>query len=163
MANLHTIFLEHNQIIRLSDDKREELIGARDGLRYRIEARFEAAKVQLNNDKELKTFIDELLEFQSQGSYVMDTIINPLHDNYDLDDGVYLIGKRPRDQRPDPKVLHRLVVEAIGLDTNVIEKVIDKNTCVRVIFKSGFHIDLPIYYAGDKNVLTLPTRRTAIN
>jgi hypothetical protein len=159
MANLHTVFLEYNKIIRLSDEKRDELIQARDGLRYRIETRFDKAKLQLNTDPERKTFIDELLEFQSQGSYVMDTIINPINDDYDLDDGVYLIGKRTRGQRPDPTVFHRLVIEAIGIDAVEIEKVIDKNTCVRVVFKAGFHIDLPIYYAGDKKCPDLADKK----
>ncbi|MBL7767500.1 MAG: hypothetical protein JNK20_00920 [Flavipsychrobacter sp.] len=159
MANLHTTFLEYNRIMRLSDDKRNELIIARDGLRYRIEANFDAAKSGMNNDPERKSFIDELLEFQSQGSYVMDTIINPIHGDYDLDDGIYLIGKRPRGQRPEPEELHRLVIQAIGADPKTIEKVIDKNTCVRVIFKAGFHIDLPIYYAGDKKCPDLADKK----
>lgn len=159
MANLHTIFLEYNNIIRLSDSKREELIQARDGLRFQIESRFDRVKSQINNEVESRSFIDELLEFQSQGSYVMDTIINPIHEDYDLDDGIYLIGHKPRSQRPKPEVLHRLVVEAIGVDTKVIEKVIDKSTCVRVIFKAGFHIDLPIYYAGDKKCPDLADKK----
>lgn len=159
MANLHSVFLEYNKIIRLSDEKRNELINARDDLRYRIESRFDASKRSLNNEPGKKSFIDELLEFQSQGSYVMDTIINPIHDDYDLDDGIYIIGQRPRGQRPEPEVFHRLVVEAIGVDPTEIEKVIDKNTCVRVIFKAGFHIDLPIYYAGDKKCPDLADKK----
>lgn len=150
MANLHPVFLAYNQIIRLSDDKRNELVTARNDLRGQIGSRFDEAKRSVYEATERKTFIDELLEFQSQGSYVMDTIINPIHDDYDLDDGIYLIGNRPRDRRPGPEILHRLVVEAIGVDPKKIAKVIDKKTCVRVILKAGFHIDLPIYYAGDK-------------
>jgi hypothetical protein len=43
-----------------------------------------------------------------------------------------------------------MVMQAIGADFNDVEKVIDKATCVRVLYKSGFHIDLPIYYADNK-------------
>lgn len=142
MANLHTQFMEYNSLIRLSDTMREELIIARDKLRQRIETRYMPLKRM--------SFIDELLEFQSQGSFVMDTIIKPIHDDYDLDDGLYFIGTRPRDRRPNSKVLHQLIVDAIGIDYSEVAKVIDKVTCVRVIFKKGFHIDIPIYYAGDK-------------
>jgi hypothetical protein len=151
--------MEYNKSIRLSDEKRNELISARDDLRYRIESRFDTSKKILNNDSGLMFFIDELLEFQSQGSFVMDTIINPIHDDYDLDDGIYILGQRPRGQRPEPEVFHKLVMEAIGVNPSKIEEVIDKNTCVRVRYKAGFHIDLPIYYTGDKKCPDLADKK----
>jgi hypothetical protein len=142
MANLHNLFNEYNRNIRLSDLKRNQLIQARNGLRARIESRLGMAKEKFT--------VDEQLEFQSQGSYVMDTIITPVHEDYDLDDGVYFIGNCTPKQRPETDVFHRLVIEAIGINYHEVVKVIDKSTCVRIIFKSGFHIDLPIYYAGNK-------------
>lgn len=141
MANLHNVFTEYNTIIRLSGPKRQELIIVRNNLRSRIQHRHEQfAGI-------IKPY--DYLQFQSQGSFVMDTIITPVHDDYDLDDGIYFIGKLSRDWRPDPAVFHKMVIEAIGSNYDGVEKVIDKATCVRVLYKSGFHIDLPIYYADN--------------
>lgn len=142
MANLHTLLSEYNRIIKLSDAKRSELILVRDNLRSRIQRRhalFMGMK---------KPFDD--LEFQSQGSFVMDTIIKPVNDDYDLDDGIYFLGGFSKDRRPTPEVFHKMIVDAIGANYDDVEKVIDKDTCVRVLYKSGFHIDLPIYYADNK-------------
>ena len=142
MANLNNVFAEYNRIIRLSDLKRRELIVVRDNLRMRIQKRHEQfAGI-------IKPYDD--LEFQSQGSFVMDTIITPIHDDYDLDDGIYFIGLLSSDKRPIPEVFHKMIIHAIGANFDEVEKVIDKITCVRVIYKSGFHIDLPIYYADNK-------------
>lgn len=142
MANLHTVFSKYNQIIRLADDKRTELILVRNSLRSRIQKRHEqfAGIIKLYTQ----------LEFQSQGSFVMDTIITPVHDDYDLDDGIYFIGQLSKDKRPEPELFHKMVVDAIGVNFDEVEKIVDKETCVRVLYKSGFHIDLPIYYAGNK-------------
>lgn len=142
MANLHDVFSKYNGIIRLSDDKRRELILVRDNLRIRIQRRHEQfAGI-------IKPFDD--LEFQSQGSFVMDTIITPVHDDYDLDDGIYFIGRYTKEKRPEPGVFHQMVIEAIGSQYEEVEKIIDKATCVRVMYKKGFHIDLPIYYADNR-------------
>lgn len=142
MANLHNVFSEYNKIVRLSDSKRAELILVRNNLRLRIQKRHEqfAGIIKIYNS----------LEFQSQGSFVMDTIITPIHHDYDLDDGVYFIGKLDREKRPEPEVFHKMIMEAIGANYDDVEKVIDKNTCVRVLYKSGFHIDLPVYYADNR-------------
>lgn len=142
MADLHKVLGDYNRIIRLSDPKRAELMLVRNDLRTRIQKRHDqfAGIVKSYND----------LEFQSQGSFVMDTIISPVHDDYDLDDGIYFIGKYSKESRPDPAVFHKIIIEAIGANYDDVEKVIDKETCVRVLYKSGFHIDLPIYYADNK-------------
>jgi len=142
MANLHNVFSEYNRIIRLSDTKRTELILVRDNLRTRIQKRHD----QFSGI--IKPYHD--LEFQSQGSFVMDTIITPVRDDYDLDDGIYFIGRLSKDKRPGPEVFHKMIIEAIGANYDDVEKIIDKATCVRVLYKSGFHIDLPIYYADNK-------------
>ncbi|WP_276483774.1 cyclic GMP-AMP synthase DncV-like nucleotidyltransferase [Paraflavitalea pollutisoli] len=142
MAHLHETFKQYNQVIRLSDEKRDELIRSRNELRARISSRH-----KLHQNTAQKPY--EELEFQSQGSFEMDTIIAPENDDYDLDDGVYFIGKLPASQRPAPTVFHKAIIDAIG-NYDSSKEVIDKDTCVRVIEKKGFHIDLPIYYAGNK-------------
>lgn len=141
MANLHNVFSEYNRIVRLSDAKRAELMLVRDGLRARIQNR------HLLTGGSYRPY--DGLEFQSQGSFVMDTIIAPVHDDYDLDDGIYFIGNLSGERRPTPPEFHKMVIDAIGTDYDHVERVIDKMTCIRVLYKSGFHIDLPIYYTDD--------------
>jgi hypothetical protein len=141
MANCHSLFQDYNGKIKLSDAKRVELIAVRDNLRARI----------INGYNLFSRSIAQYhkIEFQSQGSFVMDTIIAPIHDDYDLDDGVYFIGNLSKDQRPAPKIFHEYIIRAIDRGYDDIEKIVDKETCVRVIYKQGFHVDIPIYYADN--------------
>jgi hypothetical protein len=81
----------------------------------------------------------------------MDTIIKPVHDDYDLDDGIYFIGNLQRIKRPAPILFHKAIVAALDRGHDDIETINDKATCVRVRYKKGFHIDLPIYYANNYN------------
>lgn len=135
MANCNNLFLHYNQSIRLSEPKRQILRTVRNNLRKKLQENF--ASFEFN----------ESLEFHSQGSFVMDTIITPKDDDYDLDDGVYFLGPLSKDKRPSTKAFHDAVFKAVGQDENYAT-VIDKVTCVRVGYsKEGFHIDLPIYYA----------------
>jgi hypothetical protein len=151
MANLNNVFSEYNKIIRLTDNKRNELIVIRDDLRMRIQYRHEKfSGITKPYDN---------LEFESQGSFVMDTIIKPVHDDYDLDDGIYFIGRLSSDKRPSPQVFHKMIIEAIGTNYDHVEEVVDKDTCVRVLYKSGFHIDLPIYYADNRKCPDLADKK----
>jgi hypothetical protein len=144
MANCHEIFKNYNKQIRLTDDKRNELTIFRDNLRSRILDGYNLTLRYLS--------IPQKLEFQSQGSFVMDTIIKPIHDDYDIDDGVYFIGSLDREQRPIPEEFHKIIVKAIDRGHEDVEKIEDKSTCVRVKYKKGFHIDIPIYYADNYEI-----------
>ena len=141
MANCNHLFHHYNAVIRLTDDKRQTLIRERDSLRQRMNAGFNMLTHEQKNG--------HILEFYSQGSFVMDTIIVPLYDDFDLDDGVYFRGSLNERQRPEPQFFHDLVIKTITTPDD-FKKVEDKDTCVRVSSKAGFHIDLPIYYA-EKN------------
>ena len=118
MANCNTLFVEFNKTIRLDPDRRENLKEKRDNLRKRINGGFNI--VRKTNS------VHEQLEFQSQGSYVMDTIINPANpeDEYDIDDGIYFLGKRSREQRVGIQNYYDFVVAAIksGVGQNEPEK-----------------------------------------
>lgn len=145
MANSHSLFLTYNQAIRLSDESRQILLTARESLRSRMKDAFRKLPEQ---DRMTHT-----IEFQSQGSFVMDTIIKPYEDDFDLDDGVYFQGNLPEKRRAKPQTFHDIIIKAIDRH-NEIEDIIDKPTCVRIKYSSkyseknlGFHIDLPIYYA----------------
>ncbi len=143
MSNCNELFHNYNNTIRLSEDKRAKLIEVRDNLRRRIQSGYQIVAESFNHRHQL--------DFQSQGSFVMDTIIRPLHDDYDLDDGLYFIGNLPRENRPSPEEFHEWVRKALDRGHDDIEKIIDKPTCVRVQYKEGFHIDIPIYYASNLN------------
>jgi hypothetical protein len=142
MADCNNLFEHFNQAIRLSEDKRTVLLEVRDSLRLKMKDRFG----QLKKSENLE---NERLDFHTQGSFVMDTIIVPTDDDFDLDDGVYFLGYRSRDERPEIEDIHDAVMNAVGSDENYA-KVTDKDTCVRVSYtKEKFHIDLPIYYADN--------------
>lgn len=131
MANCDNEFRKFNGKVRLSDEKRENLQVSRDACRATITSRFQ------------KNGIPTMPEFQGQGSYVTDTITNPINGDYDLDDGVYFIGLLSREERPSPVKFHEAIAQAVKDQTN---EVTDKDTCVRVRYVAGYHIDLPIYY-----------------
>lgn len=148
MANCTEIFNEFNKTIKLTDERRETLRHRRNNLRGRISGGYDIVRTSERLDHEI--------EFQSQGSYVMDTIINPSNrdDQYDIDDGVYFLGPLPRNSRPEPATFHNWIIRSIesGSSPNKIEKIVDKNTCVRVEYKGfngdfNYHVDIPIYYA----------------
>lgn len=145
MANSHQLFQIYNSSIKLPDSDREKLKLARNSLRERMKL----AYFNLPEDDK-KT---HSIEFQSQGSFVMDTIIRPHESDFDLDDGVYFQGNLTEEQRSDTQIFHDIIIKAIDKN-NGIEEIVDKPTCVRVKYDReyegrnlGFHIDLPIYYA----------------
>lgn len=135
MANCQNQFIAFNQSIRLTDDQREMLKRVRNELRTRMN----------NEYQRIRGGESYQLSFQSQGSFVMDTIIQPANEDYDLDDGVYFIGNLPEDQRPKTHEYHEWIIESIGKYEPAFDPE-PKHTCVRVPFKLGFHIDLPPYY-----------------
>lgn len=138
MANSHQLFQHFNSAIKLPETKRTALITFRDSLRKRMESNFKMIPAVERRNLEMY--------FQTQGSFIMDTIIRPINDDFDLDDGVYFQGVQSKEERPSPQMFHVWVFNSVNHD-NEYEKVTDKNTCVRVKYKMGFHIDIPIYYA----------------
>ncbi|HTJ52754.1 MAG TPA: hypothetical protein VL443_25030 [Cyclobacteriaceae bacterium] len=154
MANCNSLFAEFNNRIKLEQSRRVNLREKRNILREHIYDGFsKIEKVRRINDS-LTVTMDEIIEFQSQGSYVMDTIITPCRDEdeYDLDDGVYFYGKRSAKDRPSPTDFHTFILESIskGKGKDDITEVKDKETCVRVRYNGkkdyNYHIDIPIYY-----------------
>ena len=134
MANCHYLFSEFNQIIKLDDPVREMLKATRDSLRSHIKQEF---TIQ---------YPDYVPIFQTQGSFVMDTIIRPIGDDFDLDDGTYFNMRQEDGNVPTAEDVRQWVSSVIGDKGNVV----DKPACIRVEFKQeGFHIDLPIYHADN--------------
>lgn len=96
------------------------------------------------------------LEFKSQGSYAMKTMVQyPLKD-YDIDDGVYfakeaLVGARGAEMTAlQARQMVRDAVDDGGFKT---PPEVHTN-CVRVIYGGGYHVDLPVYRrVTTKNIL----------
>lgn len=127
--NTHNPFHDFDKAVRLSKAKIEQLKGNRSALRSQIKNYFEL------NDWELP-------KFYSQGSFPLNTNLNPIAGGeYDLDDGVYIIC--PKSEKKDPATYHDRLMKAVG---NHATSAKDKNTCIRVIYADGHHIDLPCYW-----------------
>lgn len=132
MANCYDIFQKFYEAIKLDKSKRDNLESGKNALREKIRKYF----------KEKKR--DTLPKFHIQGSYAMDTIINPIDDEYDIDDGIYLQNlSQDKSKWPEPETVHQWILDAV--DDHTKNKPIDKRTCVRVIYTGEYHIDLPIY------------------
>lgn len=146
MAVLHKEFIRFNKVIKLDPKKKEGLLTSRKDLRKKIKKDFAD-----NRPNELQP------KFASQGSIEMDTAINPIpvYDEeldrrlikYDLDDGIYFIDKEDEDNRKPIQTWHNWVFDAV--DNHTSQDTIRKQTCIRVVFADGHHIDLPIYYKKD--------------
>jgi hypothetical protein len=128
MADCDNIFKEFDQKIKLSTPKKNSMRISRNSLRDKVRTKF--------RDK------GHEVKFHWQGSFAMDTIITPEDGDYDIDDGIYLLVE----QEPEVAIstLHRWVAEAAENHTS--QKPKDKDPCVRVLFKDGYHVDLVIYY-----------------
>lgn len=144
MANNHDQFIEFNEAIRLHRSKKDELKKNRNSLRDKITKYFNEEK-----PNEIKP------KYSAQGSYMMHTVVNPittvetdddgntkvLHP-YDLDDGIYFIDDL--ENRKSESTYRTWVYNAVKDHTS--KGAIKKNTCVRVLYSDGHHIDLPIYF-----------------
>ncbi len=133
MANLNKLFSKFNDKITLTSAKSNSLKKSRDALRADIKKWFsDKGKLQP--------------KFCWQGSYAMKTVVNPLGDKeYDLDDGVYIQGYEDQDMDDwvSATTVHSWIKDAVHDRTQI--DTIDKNTCVRVPYAAGYHIDLPMY------------------
>jgi hypothetical protein len=149
MATLHNEYSNKisgfNGKIRLTNSRKEDLKSSRKSIRKKIRNWF--AK---NKPNELQP------KFSGQGSFEMNTIINPIpvYDEdgkkllkYDLDYGVYFIEEDGEDNRKSINTWHDWIYKSVEDHTDTLP--LKKNTCVRVLYADGHHIDLPIYYKDD--------------
>lgn len=141
MATLHKQYIDFYDKIKLTENRKTDLEGSRKSLREKIEKWFKENKSDRLQPK-----------FKGQGSFEMNTTVNPVvekkdgeeHRKYDLDDGVYFHEKKGENNRENIDTWHNWVYEAVKDHTETDP--IRKQTCVRVVFADGHHIDLPIYY-----------------
>lgn len=87
------------------------------------------------------------IEFVSQGSYAMKTMIQDPDKNYDIDDGVYfhkeeLIGSRGGEL--SSRQARDMVCDALD-DGQFNQAPEVRSNCVRVYYEAGYHVDIPVY------------------
>lgn len=142
MAVLHKEFIGYNKELKLTQSKSNGLKKSRKELRKKTRKWFKD-----NKPDELQP------KFHGQGSFQNNLTVNPIPEydedgnvllKYDLDDGVYFIEKENEDNRQEINTWHDWVFKAVENHTDKAPQ--KRNTCIRVIFADGHHIDLPIYY-----------------
>lgn len=145
MANCNNYFKEFDGKIQLTKTRKDNLKKSRKELRNRVRKWFKE-----NKPDEIQP------KFEGQGSFSMNTIINPIPRkeivngeevtilSYDIDDGIYFIGNEDKDERVSPITYHKWIYKAVEGHTS--RDPIDKNTCIRTLFSDGRNIDQPIYY-----------------
>ena len=113
-----------------------------DSMRNRRDSNRDRLKRNLEKDEKPLPY-----EFVSQGSYRMKTMIRDKDNDYDIDDGAYFHAT---------DLVGSLGGEMSSLDVrNMVSDAMDdgqfkkppevKNNCVRIHYKAGYHVDIPIY------------------
>ncbi|MDX2246257.1 MAG: CBASS cGAMP synthase [Bacteroidia bacterium] len=128
MANSHNQFLKFEQAISLTKTRKDKLISSRQALQNRIVEYFKA-----KTDAPVP-------KFYIQGSYKMKTMVVKKDGSYDVDLGVYFLTK----PTVEPLTLQKYVADAVKDQT--VSGIEHREKCIRVIYKSDFDIDLPVYY-----------------
>lgn len=132
MADLNKQFQVYKSNISVSDSKETSLRTSRDNIRETIKDYF-SEELSIAKPK-----------FWQQGSFSFRTMIKPMEEEIDVDDGVYL-QHLPMNKSEWPKTneIRQLLLDAVKNITYSMPE--DKSNCVRVIYKNDYHIDLPIY------------------
>ena len=139
---LHEAFIKFDDTIKISQNKRDSILRSRDAVRDKIRTYF---KDELHENQP---------EFMRQGSFAINTALNPLPDKeVDIDDGLYLNNVDENDEStwPTPKEIHSIVMNA--LEGHTQDGCEDKTSCVRVIYRKNYHVDIPIYIMKGEHAL----------
>ncbi len=125
----------HNGEVTLPQQEQDRMRNRRDSNRDRL-------KRNLEKDEKPLPY-----EFVSQGSYRMKTMIRDEQKDYDIDDGAYfhatnLVGSRGGEMS---SVDARNMVCSAMDDGQFKTPPEVKNNCVRIHYKAGYHVDIPIY------------------
>lgn len=140
--NLHTAFKKFDETIILSKSKADSILKSREAVRDKIRNYF---KNELHENQP---------RFKWQGSFAIHTALNPINENeVDIDDGLYLNNVDETDEFtwPTPKEIHNTIMSA--LEGHTQDGYEDKTSCVRVIYKKNYHVDIPIYIMKNGHAL----------
>jgi hypothetical protein len=128
MANLDSLFRQFDNELNITSSKKDALMRSKNNLRDEVRDYFS------------KNHSNYVPRFYIQGSYKLKTLIRTKEDSCDLDDGVYF------KENPDnvtSTTLQRWVKEAVDGITEAIPE--HKKKCIRVDYKAGYNIDLPVF------------------
>lgn len=134
-----------NDEIALSETEQDEMRSRRNANRKRLE------KGLKKNEKPLPE------EHVAQGSYAMHTMVKDKNNDYDIDDGAVfgkddLVGA----QGAEMSALDARKMVRDALDDGSFEKPPEvRKNCVRVYYKAGYHVDVPVYRRLDDDSLEL--------
>ena len=146
---LQSEFREFDKAIKLYETKKEQILKSREAVRNKIREYFRNT-LRVNQPK-----------FKIQGSFTLNTALTPINDNeVDIDDGLYLmhINTEDHSQWPAPHKVHKDIMEALKNHTQ--SGCEDKTSCVRVIYKNDYHIDIPVYILDSDNHAWLGNKKT---
>lgn len=125
----------YDEKVALSESMKSEMRDRRDANRNRL-------KNKLKKDGDLSE-----IGMWSQGSYAMHTMIKAEDNDFDIDDGVYFKKEDLKNENEfelDPHSIKSIIKDAV--DHNSLESPPEiKSNCVRVNYKKGYHIDIPVY------------------
>ncbi len=124
----------HNDNVTLPQNERTEMRDRRNANRNRL-------LLWLDEKKEATPI------FIKQGSYAMLTMVQDQKNDYDIDDGVYFNEKDLIDDDENsqtPKAIRKLVCDALA-DKRFNKQPKVKDTCVRIFYNAGYHVDMPCY------------------
>lgn len=132
----------HSEAVKLDEEMRKKLRGHADANEERL-------KKGLEKNKE-----PEPEWFAIQGSYAMRTTVQHPDNDYDIDNGVVfsretLKGRQGVDK--SPLAARQMVRDALLADplNNFSRNPEVRNNCVRVYYRDGYQVDLPVYRVDD--------------
>lgn len=131
----------HDEKVTLPTDERTEMRDRRDSNRDRLRSGLK------KNDKPAPA------EIGSQGSYAMRTMVQHPKKDYDIDDGVYFERSKLVDSDGvdmTPEAARQMVCDAVKDDRFKRQPEV-RESCVRVFYNEGYHIDLPVYRQFEKS------------
>lgn len=125
----------HDEEVTLPKSEQTEMRKRRDANRDRL-------KRGLERDGKPKA-----KEHIVQGSYAMKTMVQHPDNDYDIDDGALFWKeelKGSRDGEMSPQAAKQMVANALK-DGAFAQDPVVKTNCVRIVYKAGYHVDIPIY------------------
>lgn len=126
----------HRDEVTLSKKQQDEMRTRRNAGRTRLQNGLETAQ---------KPQPDEI---ESQGSYMMRTMVQDEDNDYDIDDGAYFDTADLTDNAGfalTPLAARQRVCDAVSWDGRLKHEATVKRNCVRQVYTEGFHIDIPVY------------------
>lgn len=133
MADLHRKFVKFYARIALTSGNKAVLRMTREAIRERIRKYFR------------DTLQVKIPMFRGQDAYALDTMVNPIDGEYNIDDGVYLqhLDQLNDENWPAPDSVHLWLVNAV--EGYCGGKTEGKRACVRVRYQSLFRVDIAVY------------------